>query len=45
MVGSSRLLMIWETDFELFLFDYSAIAHRATLETVNHLLCLEGYVA
>jgi hypothetical protein len=29
------------TNFELFLFDYSAIAYSATIETVNHLLCLE----
>jgi IS605 OrfB family transposase len=30
------------TDFELFLFDYSAIAYKAAIETVNHLLCLQG---
>jgi hypothetical protein len=30
------------TDFELFLFDYSAISYRATVETVNHLLGREG---
>jgi hypothetical protein len=37
-----ELTLLGLTDFELFLFDYSAIAHRATIETVNHLLCLEG---
>jgi hypothetical protein len=29
------------TDFELFLFDYSAISYSATIETVNHLLCAD----
>jgi IS605 OrfB family transposase len=37
-----ELTLLGLTDFELFLFDYSAISYRATLETVNHLLCLEG---
>jgi IS605 OrfB family transposase len=34
-----ELTLLGLTDFELFLFDYSAIAHRGTSETVNHLLC------
>ena len=38
----NELTLLGLTDFELFLFDYSAIAYRATLETVNHLLCIEG---
>jgi hypothetical protein len=37
-----ELTLLGLTDFELFLFDYSAIARSATIETVNHLLCLEG---
>lgn len=36
-----ELTLLGLTDFELFLFDYSAISYRATLETVNHLLSLE----
>jgi IS605 OrfB family transposase len=37
-----ELTLLGLTDFELFLFDYSAISYRATIETVDHLLCLEG---
>ncbi|NJS12149.1 MAG: hypothetical protein HC789_18125 [Microcoleus sp. CSU_2_2] len=37
-----ELTLLGLTDFELFLFDYSAISYRATVETVNHLLGLEG---
>jgi hypothetical protein len=37
-----ELTLLGLTDFELFLFDYSAIAYPAMIETANHLLCLEG---
>jgi hypothetical protein len=35
-----ELTLLGLTNFELFLFDYSAISYRATIETVSHLLCL-----